>query len=99
MMMYAPRVFVSMLGTLAVFAIAAYVMSGSFWTALIETIFCALILQIGYFIGIVYMVRREKAQMDADRSSDGLKTKSRAEAGVRDSLTAEAPARVHIQDH
>ncbi|WP_246091902.1 exopolysaccharide production repressor protein [Aliirhizobium smilacinae] len=98
-MMYAPRVFVSMIGTLAVFAIAAYVMSGSFWMALGETILCAVILQIGYFIGIVYLVRREKAQMDSARSSDGVTAKSRADAGVRDNLTAEAPARVHIQDH
>lgn len=97
--MYAPRVFVSMIGTLAVFAIAAYVMSGSFWTALSETILCAVILQIGYFIGIVYLVRREKAQMDSARSGDGVTAKSRADAGVRDNLTAEAPARAHIQDH
>jgi len=96
--MYAPRVFVSMLGTLAVFAVAAYVMSGSFWTAFIETILCAIILQIGYFIGIVYLVRREKAQMENSRSVDGNSAKSRTD-GSRDSLTAEAPARVHIQDH
>ncbi len=97
-MMYAPRVFVSMLGTLAVFAVAAYVMSGSFWTAFIETVLCALILQIGYFIGIVYLVRREKAQMESARSTEGP-AKSRPDASGRDSLTAEAPARIHIQDH
>lgn len=98
-MMYAPRVFVSMLGTLAVFAVAAYVMSGSFWTAFFETILCALILQIGYFIGIVYLVRREKAQMEKSRSAEGTHAKARSDAGGRDSLSAEAPARVHIQDH
>lgn len=98
-MMYAPRVFVSMLGTLVVFAVAAYVMSGSFWTALTETILCAVILQVGYFIGIVYLVRREKAQMESTRSADGVPTKARTDANGRDSLTAEAPARVHIQDH
>lgn len=98
-MMYAPRVFVSMLATLAVFAVAAYVMSGSFWTALGETVLCAVILQVGYFIGIVYLVRREKAQMESERSQDGASAKSRADATGRDGLTAEAPARVHIQDH
>lgn len=97
-MMYAPRVFVSMIGTLAVFAVAAYVMSGSFWTALMETFLCALILQVGYFIGIVYLVRREKAEMEAARS-DGAAAKPRAETTARDNLTAEAPARLHIQDH
>lgn len=98
-MMYAPRVLVSMLGTLAVFAVAAYVMSGSFWSALGATVFCALILQLGYFIGIVYLVRREKAEMESKRSADGAAAKSRTDAAGRDSLTTEAPARVHIQDH
>lgn len=98
-MMYAPRVFVSMIGTLAVFAVAAYVMSGSFWTALTETILCAVILQVGYFIGIVYLVRREKAQMESARSTDGTPAKSRTETAGRENLTAEAPARIHIQDH
>lgn len=98
-MMYAPRVLVSMFATLAVFAVAAYVMSGSFWTALGATVLCAVILQVGYFIGIVYLVRREKAQMDRKRSKDGGSAKSRTDATGRDSLTTEAPARVHIQDH
>ncbi len=98
-MMYAPRVLVSMLATLGVFAVAAYVMSSSFWTALGQTVLCAVILQFGYFIGIVYLVRREKAQMESERSKDGVSGKSRTDAGGRDSLTAEAPARVHIQDH
>ncbi len=97
--MYAPRVFVSIIGTLAVFAVAAYAMSGSFWTAFIQTVVCALILQIGYFIGIVYLVRREKAQMESERSSGGAPAKSRTDTGGRDNLTAEAPARIHIQDH
>lgn len=96
--MYAPRVFASMIGTLAVFAVAAYVMTGSFWAALLETILCAVILQVGYFIGILYLVRREKQSEAATRSADGSAAKLRPEAPGRDNLTADAAARLRIHD-
>ncbi len=57
--MYSPRVFISMLGTLIVFAIATYFLTNSLWTTLIETIICAVLLQIGYFLGILYLVWKE----------------------------------------
>jgi len=58
--MYAPRVFISMTVVLFVFALSAYFISGSVFTAFIHTLICAVILQAGYFIGILYLVRREK---------------------------------------
>ncbi|PZM10594.1 exopolysaccharide production repressor protein [Rhizobium tubonense] len=64
--MYAPRVFVSMVGTLAVFAIATYFLSHSLTTALVETVICAVLLQVGYFAGILFLVRKaEKARRSA----------------------------------
>src|ERR1700712_1548636 len=64
--MYAPRVFVSMIGTLAVFAIATYFLSHSLTTALVETAICAVLLQIGYFAGVLFLVRKaEKARREA----------------------------------
>jgi exopolysaccharide production repressor protein len=60
--MYAPRVFVSMIGTLAVFAIATYFLSHSLTTALVETAICAVLLQIGYFAGILFQVRKAEKQ-------------------------------------
>ena len=45
--MYAPRVFISMAGTLAVFAIATYFLTHSLSVTLIETAICAVLLQIG----------------------------------------------------
>jgi exopolysaccharide production repressor protein len=53
--MGAPRVFVSMFGTLIVFSIAIYGLTGSLATALIETIASAIILQVGYFACIVFL--------------------------------------------
>ncbi|MGG6892840.1 MULTISPECIES: exopolysaccharide production repressor protein [Rhizobium] len=62
--MYAPRVFISMLGTLVVFAIATYFLTNSLSTTLIETAICAVLLQIGYFLGVLYLVWKErKAQL------------------------------------
>ena len=63
--MYAPRVFISMLGTLAVFAIATYFLTNSLSTTLIETAICAVLLQIGYFLGVLYLVWKERKARDA----------------------------------
>ncbi|NTF44880.1 exopolysaccharide production repressor exox [Rhizobium sp. AC27/96] len=68
--MYAPRVFVSMLGTLVVFAIATYFLTNSLSTTLIETAICAVLLQIGYFIGVLYLVWKERKALDAAMRED-----------------------------
>jgi exopolysaccharide production repressor protein len=71
--MYAPRVFVSMIGTLAVFAIATYFLSHSLTTALVETAICAILLQIGYFAGVLFLVRKaERVRREALSDSNGL---------------------------
>ncbi|NEI72646.1 exopolysaccharide production repressor exox [Rhizobium lusitanum] len=70
--MYAPRVFISMLGTLVVFAIATYFLTNSLWTTLIETIICAVLLQIGYFLGVLYLVWKERKSRDALLSEEKI---------------------------
>jgi exopolysaccharide production repressor protein len=57
--MYAPRVFISMICALLVFAIATYFIHGSFFTSFI---------QVGYFIGVLILVAKEKRQMRATLS-------------------------------
>lgn len=61
--MYAPRVFVSMICALLVFAVATYWIHGSFYTTLIQTAISLVVIQICYFIGVVFMVSREKKRM------------------------------------
>lgn len=61
--MYAPRVFFSMIGALLAFAVATYFIHGSFYTAFIQTLICAVILQTGYFIALLVLVAREKRRM------------------------------------
>ncbi|MBK5570203.1 exopolysaccharide production repressor protein [Ensifer adhaerens] len=67
--MYAPRVLVSMLGALAVFAIVTYFLNGSLASTLIQTILCAVLMQVGYFIAVLYLVwkkAREKERQAAE---------------------------------
>lgn len=47
-----------MLLALSAFAIAMYWLTGSVWTALVQTLVCALIIQVGYFIGVLFLVWR-----------------------------------------
>jgi exopolysaccharide production repressor protein len=63
--MYAPRVFISMMCALLVFAVATYIIHGSFFTSFIQTIICLVILQVGYFIGVLFLVAKEKRRMSA----------------------------------
>ncbi|MBB3316930.1 MULTISPECIES: exopolysaccharide production repressor protein [unclassified Rhizobium] len=57
--MYAPRVIFSMLGALAVFAVATYWLSGSLTGTAVKTAISAVLLQIGYFGGVLYLVWKE----------------------------------------
>jgi exopolysaccharide production repressor protein len=59
--MYGPRVIVSMSIVLVVFAVATYFLQGSAVATFWQTILCAILLQAGYFIGILILVSRERA--------------------------------------
>lgn len=56
--MYAPRVLVSMLGALTVFAVVTYSLNGSLTATLIQTAICALLIQVGYFFAVIFLVWR-----------------------------------------
>ncbi|MDK1387827.1 exopolysaccharide production repressor protein [Sinorhizobium sp. 8-89] len=57
--MFAPRVFASMIGALVAFAIATYILNGSLISAAIQTLICAVLMQVGYFIAVVFLVWKE----------------------------------------
>jgi exopolysaccharide production repressor protein len=44
---------------LAVFGVVTYLVTGSIWTTLIQTAICAVLIQLGYFAAVLYMVWRE----------------------------------------
>ncbi len=88
--MYAPRVFLSMVCVLLVFAAVAYWLSGSVSTVILATIVCAVLLQVGYFLGILFMVRQEKRMRDqgVERAA-----KTAGEVHARDDIHADVASR------
>ncbi len=93
--MYAPRVFISMTMVLLVFAVSAYFISGSVSTAFIHTLICAVILQAGYFIGVLYLVRREKQERDTGQPAEAMVAKK---DNRRDGLRADTAPNVPAGD-
>ncbi len=57
--MFAPRVFISMIGALGVFAIVTFILTGSAWTTVWQTLVCAVLVQAGYFIAVLFLVAKE----------------------------------------
>lgn len=57
--MSAPRVFAGMFVTLIVFAIVTYCMTGSLVVTALESIAAAILLQLGYFLCIGFLVWRQ----------------------------------------
>lgn len=53
-----PRFLVGMVSVLLVFAVSTYVMSGSLGSTLLQTLICAVLLQLGYFLVILVLVAR-----------------------------------------
>ncbi|WP_315924562.1 exopolysaccharide production repressor protein [Mesorhizobium sp. SP-1A] len=46
---------------LAAFAIATYAITQSFWTTFVNTVICAVLIQLGYFVAILFLVWRSGA--------------------------------------
>lgn len=65
--MRAPKVFFCMIAVLLVFAASTYQLSGSISETIIKSIIAAIVLQVGYFIAIVYFVAREAKARKAAR--------------------------------
>ena len=77
--MYAPRVFVSMLGALTVFALVTYFLNGSLTDTLLQTAICGVLMQIGYFLAVVFLVwskARESERLAAEKSQSANDDKS-----------------------
>ncbi len=84
--MYAPRVLASMLGALAVFAIVTYFLNGSLASTLLQTVICAVLMQVGYFVAVLYLVwkkAREKERQAAALTQLAGDEKSAAKAAPR----------------
>ena len=51
-----------LIGVLIVFAIASYAITQSLWTTLFNTVLCAILIQVGYFAAVLFMVWRSGAR-------------------------------------
>lgn len=87
--MFAPRVFVSMLGSLAVFAMATYFLTGSAWTTAWQTLACAVLLQAGYFIAVLALVTKEGR--DRRKVAQGQSAASASAAEDKEPKTLRVP--------
>lgn len=43
---------------LLAFAISTYLLTASLWSAFVQTLICGILVQIGYFVAIMLLVRR-----------------------------------------
>jgi len=61
-----------LVGVLLVFAITTYVMTQSVWTTLVQTLICAVLLQVGYFAAVLFLVWRsaEKPRHEESAAKD-----------------------------
>jgi exopolysaccharide production repressor protein len=62
---------------LSIFAISAYVLTGSLWRALVQTLICAILIQIGYFLVVVLLVWSSGHQKPATKSQIAGKNSKR----------------------
>lgn len=60
-----PRFLVGMISVLLVFAVSTYAMSGSLGSTLLQTLVCAVLLQLGYFLVVLVLVARGERETDS----------------------------------
>ncbi|RYC10012.1 exopolysaccharide production repressor exox [Ciceribacter ferrooxidans] len=76
--MYGPRVMMSMVGVLIVFGLVTYALTGSLTTTLIQTAVSAILLQVGYFLAVLYMVakaaRQRKSELETSATDEKAKS-------------------------
>ena len=70
-----------LLGVLVVFAITTYVFTQSLWTTFVQTVICAVIIQIGYFAAVLVLVWRKGRKGDAMPRNEAISPKETPPAG------------------
>jgi len=68
-----PRFLVGMISALIVFAISTYAATGSIGTTLVQTLICAVFLQLGYFLLVLFLVARGERKPGQEGSVSGTR--------------------------
>jgi exopolysaccharide production repressor protein len=63
--------FRGLVAVLVVFGVVTYLMTHSIWTTLVQTAICAVLIQLGYFAAVLYMVRRTPRDEGKNAGSEG----------------------------
>lgn len=64
-----PRFLAGMFSVLVVFAISTYVATGSIGSTLVQTLICAVLLQLGYFLVVLFLVARGERKAERDSAT------------------------------
>lgn len=67
-----------LIGVLVVFAIVTYLMTHSLWTTFIQTAICGVLIQIGYFVAVLFLVWRSGS--DRGREATGVEERAAPKA-------------------
>ena len=62
--------FRGLIGVLVVFAIVTYLVTHSLWTTIVQTVICGILIQIGYFAAVLFLVWRSKPKPEATADGD-----------------------------
>ena len=77
-----------LVGVLLVFAVTTYLITGSLWSTFIQTVICAVLVQIGYFAAVLFLVwrsgaaRKDEVSMPKSEAAQGLATDEEPAAEV-----------------
>ena len=55
-----------LVGALLVFAVVTYLITGSVWSTFVQTVICAVLVQVGYFACVLFLVWRSSAAQKDD---------------------------------
>ncbi|MDI6838998.1 MAG: exopolysaccharide production repressor protein, partial [Rhizobiaceae bacterium] len=76
--MYGPRVMMSMVAVLIVFGLVTYGLTGSVTTTLVQTAVSAVLLQVGYFLAVLFMVAKAARQRKSDLETPATDDKAKS---------------------
>ena len=77
-----------MIGVLIVFGLANYAITQSWWTTLVNTAICAVLIQLGYFAAILLLVWRAGA---SGKHGENASHNERSPIAAKDRKAASAP--------
>ena len=58
-----------LVGVLLAFAVTTYLITGSLWTTFVDTVIVAVLVQVGYFGAVMFLVWRSGAAQNSEKSA------------------------------